>query len=197
MIRFMTFALFSISQPAFGANIVPSNLPADFCDAVVAGDLIVGAGTVMSINTDSDCDAVLPQSSGPDLCVVSRNSIAVAATGLIKANGSRALVLTAQQGFTLAGEINAAATGITSGAGSGDFGTGGAAGSTSVGGGGAGHRDTGGKGGDASPQTGGSGGTSYAPTSFVPLLGGSAGGPGAGMPAAAGGGAGGALKLVA
>lgn len=197
MIRRITVGLFSISLPALGANIVPSNLPAEFCDAVVAGDLIVGAGTLMNINTDADCDSVLPQSSGPDLCLVSRNSVAVAATGIIQASGSRALVLTAQQGFTLAGEIRAAATGITPGPGSGDFGDGGTAGSNSVGGGGAGHRDEGGKGGDASALTGAPGGASYSPTSFVPLLGGSAGGPGVGMPAASGGGGGGALQLVA
>lgn len=73
--------------------------------------------TALAWNTDADCDAVVSQSDGPEICVVKRKAISVAGNGKMRVRGSRALALFAADAIEVDGTIDAAATGAEPGPG--------------------------------------------------------------------------------
>lgn len=70
-------------------------------------------------NTDTDCDAVVAQADGPEICVIKRRSITIAQTGQLVARGSRALALFAADQVQIDGSVNGSAEGAVPGPGAG------------------------------------------------------------------------------
>jgi hypothetical protein len=173
---------------ASAAPVQPSNLPDGFCDDVIVGDF---NPATTAINSDIDCTNVVPQTAGPDLCVLRYNNINVPNSIGVSISGSRPLALTAQGNATIQGTIF-----VSAGS---EFAIGsGANGATSAGGGGAGGITSGGPGGHAySGANGGLPGGVTSNSALRPLRGGEHGGMGNGTAPAAGGSGGGALQLVA
>lgn len=177
-------ALFALlADPLLAARVEPSNLPAGFCDLAVAADLAVTSLRVF--DTDIECDSVITQTGAPALCVVRFRNVTIGTNGVVRASGSRALVIAASLDVVVQGriEINGVATGA------------GAPSSSASGAGGAGHGSNGASGGPSGGLGGTPGGSATGNAALVPLTAGARGGQGGG--GAAGGAGGGAVQLVA
>lgn len=130
--------------------------------------------------------AVQSQTNGPELAVVTMRALDLRAAGRLTIRGTRPAVLLVFGDATVAGVIDASASGSTAGGGGDDAGCGSsrgesvttcAAGSDETGGGGGGGFGTaGGRGGDGDDCSGGDGGVTRGLPSLVPLLGGCPGG---------------------
>jgi hypothetical protein len=188
-------------------RLVPSNLPEDTCDrAARAFELVVASGTERVIDTSTDCEVVVPQVGGPELCVHWGRRVVIEEGATLRGEATdpdqnRALVLVAGNEFIVDGFVSVSAIGR------GGFfpGAGGASG----------------PGASSAPvgsdsmvlnvpapagsfgERGGAGGRGDVPVSMtrgnnalVPLLGGVRGGSVAVESGAAGGGGGGAMQLV-
>ncbi len=138
------------------------------------------------------------------LVALSMSSLEIA--GLMRIVGDRAVVFLVRDSATIAGMLDATATGTISGPGGGvcpgndaPLGGGDCNGGGGGGGGGAAQDGASGGSGHDGSCTPGLGGASHQPTDLVPLLGGCNGGTGAleNRPSALGGGGGGALQIVA
>lgn len=185
---FVAIALAALTLPAPAANVAPTNLPATFCDDVIMSDRVVSSS--VQIDTNSGCDAVVPQAGATALCVLRANNVTVTGTGSITFTGSLPAVLSAQGDMTILGSIVA-------GSGSDLFQSGGN-GLAKAGGGGAGGGTNGGNGGSSDTGGGGgSGGAARGNKALHPLIGGANGGQGGGTQTTPGGNGGGALQLVA
>ena len=62
--------------------------------------------TQILVTTDTDCTFVLPQSGGPDVCVLASTTLAIEALGEMRAIGSRPLVLLATETILVAGSLD-------------------------------------------------------------------------------------------
>ena len=183
-------------------RVVPSNLPEDTCDrAARAFELVVASGTERVIDTSTDCELVVPQVGGPDLCVHWGQRVVIEEGATLRGEASdpgqnRALVLVAGGELVVDGSISVSALEAAGGA-SGPGASNAPAESNSTvfnvpapGG------SFGGRGG-----TGGTGSIPVSPTrgsnALVPLLGGTPGGAVISTGRTAeGGGGGGAIQLV-
>ncbi|MCA9611660.1 MAG: hypothetical protein H6722_30640 [Sandaracinus sp.] len=186
----------------------PSNLPDDICaQARATPDLVVSAGTEVLLDTSTDCEVVVEQGTGPDLCVHLHRNITIASDGMVRGVVSvptvnRALVLVAAEAFELAGRVdaswnvaNAAEPSGPGRDGPGAVGTGVGVDSTTAGGGGGG-ASFGSRGGRSADVNAGPAGDTYGSNALVPLVGGSRGGSARAFFTALGGGGGGAVQLV-
>ncbi len=180
----------------------PTNLPADICATPSGRDLSLGVGASLVIDTsdDAQCDMVVTQAGGPEICLKRYAMVFVGEGSVLRtaAGATRALAIVATNRMQLEGTIDASAVGASTGAGSVDDGEGTAASEVGDGGGGGGFATAGASGGGGG---GVAGGDAHGAADLVPLVGGSSGGDGSppgGTPSAAlGGGGGGALQLVA
>lgn len=191
--------------------LVPSNLPEDICErAARSFELIVTSGTERVIDTSTDCELIVPQEGAPDLCVHLHRNIRVETEALLRAAASvptvsRALVLVAADEVHIAGRVDASwqpANAVdTSGPGRDGAGavTEGAGGDSTTYEGGGGGGSFGTRGGRSTGVNGALAGEPYGTNALVPLVGGSRGGSAATTvgSGATGGGAGGALQIVA
>jgi hypothetical protein len=185
---FVAIALAAFTLPTTAANIAPTNLPATFCDDVIAGDQVIASS--IQINTDTQCDEVVGQVGATALCVLRANNFTVTAAGSLSFGGSRPAVISAQGDMTILGAIFAASGNDPSFSG--------ANGLAQAGGGGAGGGTNGGTGGSSSSgASGGSGGGARGNKALHPLIGGAHGGLGGGNTTTPGGSGGGALQIVA
>jgi hypothetical protein len=182
-------------------RLVPSNLPEDTCDrAARAFELVVASGTERVIDTSTDCELVVPQVGGPELCVHWGRRVVIEEGATLRGEASdpdqnRALVLVAGVEFVVDGSVSVSAGELgveAAGAAQAPSSTNSSADSVPPPGGSFGER----------AGAGGSGGVPVAPArgtnALAPLLGGIAGG-GFSVSAALsnrGGGGGGALQLV-
>jgi hypothetical protein len=126
-----------------------------------------------------------PQTTGPELVVVALQALDVRSNGRLTITGTRPAVLVVFGAATVAGVIDASASGVAPGAG-GDIGCGTSAGGDVAtcsagsdetgGGGGGGFGTAGGRGGDGDDCSGRDGGVVRGMPSLVPLLGGCHGG---------------------
>ncbi|WP_394841019.1 hypothetical protein LZC95_28580 [Pendulispora brunnea] len=163
----------------------PSNLPADICNTATTTDLTVPAGQSVSMNTDQDCDRVIPQGPGlQDICVRIYSTIKIAGT-YVANEGSRAGAIVATKSFTLesGGELALTwpgeALGVEPRPGADARGNGTKGSSGATGGGGGGQMTSAGAPGG---NSGGAGGPQYGDPTGRQLIGGGYGG--AGGPAA-------------
>ncbi len=174
--------------------LTPTNLTEDFCSQPVGNDEpIVG-----DIDTDEDCDTVIIQDEGPEICVLRRDD-AYIPNGDIRVTGERALAIAATSSLVLEGRIDASAEGSTGGPAASELGIGETAGNDK-GAGGGGYATGGAPGGTVDEAgAGGEGGDAYGNVELEPLRGGSRGGDipagNAANPLDHGGG-GGAVQLV-
>jgi len=200
-----------------GTILVPSNIPSDVCVSPAVDDLLVEAGQTIDIDTadDATCDLKVT-GMAPEICVIKRRHIVVAAGGTLTAHGARAIAFVATEQATIDGTLDVSAKLSTHGPGAPD--PAGAAGPSyfsSFAGAGGGYGTAGGMPDycgscpdgscvDASTMYGtmhpsGVPGAAYGSAKIVPLRGGAAG---ANTPYAtdgglgAGGGGGGALEFV-
>ena len=177
------------------AYLSPKYVP-DACDVPASGTaLAVVASATIDSSLDNNCTGgVVPQTEGPEICVMHYDRISVSSGASLTLVGTRAVALVADNDLTVTGAIEVGATGSVSGPGGGTYESGG--GPTTIndgsGGGGAGFRTPGGAGGngtgDGATTNGGS--ASGAPIEGAPLR----GGPRAAFAAAGGGG--GALTAI-
>jgi hypothetical protein len=168
------------------------------CASSTTTDLAVNQPA--SINTDTDCTAVVPQSGASDLCAVLRRNVSVASGATLTVIGSRPLAILATNNITLDGTIGAAAKGATAGPGSAPVTANGADGSSTArnGGGGGGHGTAGAAGATTgTPPTGAGGGAAAGSAAVIPLLGGGHGGHNLDSSPNVGGGGGGGVQLSA
>ena len=173
-----------------------------------AGRIRVGGSDVRDSGTgarDGIVFEVLTQDdSPPDIAVFVVRSLVIEADATLEVNGTRALMVIALEGITIAGVLDAAGSSGTAGPGGSGPGAGpgagedaaGSGGGNDSGGGGGGHGGMGGRGGDSGTATGGGGGPAR-PDTLEPLRGGSGGGDGRDSGAGSGGAGGGAVQLVA
>jgi hypothetical protein len=186
------------------AVLLPTNLPADLCDAPAERPRRITAD--VTIDTDTCTGGrVVPQQAAPSICLLEYTDLVIEPGVLVTAAGRNALALAADT-ITHGGYLVVSASGVASGSGSVGDGTGGTTvGAFSSAGGGAGFATPGAKGGTEDVLVTVPGGAAYGNAELRPLVGGSKGGV-AGVTAqlcnvdcpriAEGGGGGGALQLV-
>ncbi|CAN5885894.1 hypothetical protein BH11MYX2_BH11MYX2_07380 [soil metagenome] len=185
------------TRPAHCGYVAPRFLP-DVCDEVASAEEIVfGSAVTFDTGLDTSCTGgIIVQASGPEICVVRAKRIAVTAS--LRAIGSRALALVADDSLEITAPLDASGRGGTRGAGG--YATSGTRAGANTGGGGAGFSVAGAAGGMDGVGDGSPGGSVLVLSDVFQ------GGPGAqgptnnqstqGYPAGAGGGGGG-LMLVA
>lgn len=207
-------------QPAAPTPVYPYT-PSNFAEADVAsvdaGPWVVSCLTTVAtqladggVQVTSGCAEATPphvivtQAGGLEAAVLVTQDFTLAASGTLRAEGARPLIIAVKGTATLAGLVDVDgdnAAGNAAGAGRGcNGGTGGAGATAGRGGGGGGgafgaNASAGGTGGDGTAA--GGGGTSVGNATLVPLRGGCAGGAGGGATTAAGGRGGGALQVSA
>ena len=179
------------------AALLPSNLPSDVCKAQAALDLRITGSVDLFTDTDSRC-IVVPQTSGPAICMVRARDVTIAAGATLTIAGARAFALVATGNMDIQGTIDASGRAggtATSTAGAGTL----ASCFLFAGGTGAGFGTAGGATTD-STTCDDPGGLAYGGANLIPLIGGSRGGVAGSMTlagAGAGGQGGGAIELVA
>jgi hypothetical protein len=181
-------------------HIIPRYVPTA-CDAVATTQLAITDDVEIDTGVDSNCTAIVQQTTGPEICVVHHDSITIAANRTMRARGTRALALVADHEFNLDGVVDASADQAANGPGGGTkkSGTGGFVTSDNNvidGGGGAGNRTAGGSGANEAANGGADNGGAAEPnlTTLAELFGGTQATKS--TTGAASGGAGGALTLV-
>ena len=179
----------SVQQPR--AAWVPANLPADVCNATGGTDLNVAAGQNSTITPEDPCDALVAQPDGlPSICVRKFANVNVAGTLSSWSSTTRVLALVATGDLTIA---SGGAVRVGTNDGGDPRGVGGGPGGPGGGSGGAGRIGAGAAGG----SQGGQGGSAFGPTEGTQLVSGAMGGGGGTIWDGYGGGAGGAIQLVA
>lgn len=175
-------------------TITPRYLPT-ICDAPATTAMAISIAAIVDTSTDSECiGGIVDQAGAPDICVLHHSSITIAATGSLRATGTRALALVSDSDIEVAGTIDVSADADASGPG-GSVRSGGSAASDGFGGGGAGFKTPGGAGGSNTVDGGAAnGGTSRDAVASQVFLGGARSGVTAG--GVPGGGGGGALIIV-
>jgi hypothetical protein len=124
----------------------------------------------LDTTVDALCDAIVPQTGGPEICVIHVPSLSI--TSALTVKGSRAIAFVADGDISVQGTLDASANGLAGGPGA--VGISGAAVSGAYGGGGAGFRTAGSNGGSTNAQGGGGlGGLMFDISSSTLLLGGS------------------------
>jgi len=143
------------------------------------------------------------QSGGPDVVILPLRGLNLAAGNTLRLIGARPLILAVDGDVTIAGTVDANASGTTAGAGGnwscGASQGGNGSGNSSLGAGGGaggGFGTSGGNGGDGGSGNNGSAGATRGNANLAPLFGGCAGGAGGGC-SAAGAAGGGALQITA
>lgn len=132
------------TSPDCEQHIIPKYLPT-ICDAVATTSLTITSDLAIDTSNDANCTAVVPQLTGPEICVIHHESITIAVNRTLRVTGDRAIALVADRTFDVLGVVDASAELTQSGPGGGIKLSGG--GSSSVAGGGAGNRTRGGHGG--------------------------------------------------
>ncbi|MEO8701634.1 MAG: hypothetical protein ABI867_16430 [Kofleriaceae bacterium] len=128
------------------ASIVPKYLP-NVCDAPATIPTRTFAKfTTIDTDDDASCTEIVPQTDGPALCVIRAGVIDIAVGAELRASGSRALALVADDNLTVEGILDISANGRVDGPAGGLVTSGGPA-TGLVGGGGAGFRTEGAPGG--------------------------------------------------
>lgn len=143
------------------------------CNELSSGELVISEDTVLDTSDDSSCSEIAVQPVGPEICIIHRESIRIAANRTLRVTGSRAIALVADRLLEIDGVLNASAEGFTNGPGGGTR-TSGQGGSGAAAGGGAGNRTAGGHGGDGQ-ATGGAlngGAAEPSPAELTDLFGG-------------------------
>ncbi|MDX2088265.1 MAG: hypothetical protein SFX73_10465 [Kofleriaceae bacterium] len=168
-------------------RIVPKWLGEVCNTTAVAPSLDYPAIATIDTSLDTSCTAIVPQTNGPEICVVRAQAIMLSSS--LKIVGQRPIAFVADERLHVpsTGRLDVSADGGTSGPGGG-FETSGAGRSNANGGGGAGFATNGANGGStAADGQGGAGGAAFAPSSRTYFAGG---------PKAVGGGGGGGLLLI-
>lgn len=166
------------------------------CDTAGTSDLILPESVEpLQLDTAADCDSVVTDGYGQQLCVKKYRTVSLAVGSTLRASGPRPLVLIATSGMEINGLIDVTGRGDTPGPG-GRATMGAGPGSGQTPGGGAGY-------GTAGANSGfpgyGEGGAIYGVQQLVPLLGGAPGGgsgPGGTTSPMPGGAGGGAVQLI-
>ena len=175
------------------AYLSPKYIP-DACEVLAPGTALAIAGNAtIDSSLDNNCTGgVVPQTGGPEICVMHYESISVSVGATVTLVGTRAVALVADRGLSVSGTLEVGATGTTSGPGGGVSASGGFKAPGQFGGkggdGGAGFLTNGGAGGDFTTDGGAAnGGTASGSPAAATVF--------AGGPHTIGGG-GGALALV-
>jgi hypothetical protein len=186
-----------VASPSPHCGVLEPKYVGNVCDTTPSMPLTTAGATTLDTTTDANCTTIVPQTSGPDVCVVAKTSITIAG-GALTVTGTRALALVAVTGDVVVSDtIDVGATKDVSGPG-GDAIVSGAASTASVGGGGAGFGTAGAAGGDTATGNGGAGGAAVDPLTLGILVGGArAPKASAAVASVSGGGGGGALTLIA
>lgn len=199
--KLTTCSLSCVADPApHCAYISPRYLP-DVCDALATdAELHITSSGTIDTDAQTSCNGgVVPQSTGPSICVMRYGTITIdsgatlsfiASTGTTGTPGNL-LAMVADGDLTIHGTLDIGARSGASGPGGGDQTSGGGPANLGTGGGGAGFKNAGAAGGSLSADGGAQNGGSAAtmdPSLLASLVGGSA--------ASGGGGGGGAATLV-
>jgi hypothetical protein len=176
-------------------HIIPKYLP-NVCNQLAERNLAVSSSSAIDTSNELNCDSVVAQVDGPEICVRHFGTITVDSNQTLTITGPRAIALVADKAIDIRGIIDVSANGTTNGPGGGLVISGMNATSPS-GGGGAGFRTNGAPGGSAELDGGAfNGGSARAnPASLSQLVGGTRPQGGTIEMGVAGGG-GGALTLI-
>ena len=171
------------------AYLQPKYLP-DICDAVATDDKFeITSSATMDTTADPSCNGgILPQTGGPDICIVRYKTISIDANKTFAVKGTRALALVSDGDLRVDGTLDIAAHGSIDGPGGGLYRSGGSVSGPSAGGG-AGFHQSGGAGANLTVDGGASNGglATTDPALLNTLISGPRGGGGA---------AGGAATLI-
>lgn len=170
-------------------TITPRYLPT-VCDTSATTPLMVSVGATFDTTVDSACDAIVGQTSQPELCIMRRTRIEVAQAASLRVTGTRGLVLVATDNIDIAGVVDVSADGIERGPGGGQI-SGGRPAANTDGGGGAGFQTVGGHGGNQVDGGASNAGAMRDPIASAELLAGATSGA-----YAEGGGGGGLLVII-
>jgi len=98
-------------------TIVPKYLP-DICDVpATLTTLEIVADTTLTTSDDAECTMVVTPAAGPPICVLRYGTISIDAAATLKAVGTRALALVADNDVTMAGTLDVSADATLSGPG--------------------------------------------------------------------------------
>jgi hypothetical protein len=173
-------------------HIIPKYVPTICGQLASSSALTISSNTTLDTSDASACTSVVPQASGPEICVMHYGTITIERNQTYTVKGSRALALVADYALTVDGVLDVSAYTFTNGPGGGTVasGTG-----VNVAGGGAGYRTVGGAGAsdtvDGGAANGGAARTN--PALLAELFGGPRPDPGA---TSGPGGGGGAATLI-
>ena len=157
--------------------------------------LSIAVDTMLDTSVDLACSAVVTQATGPAICVLHYNTVAIERNQVYSVTGSRALALVADRDLTIDGVLAVSGVGTASGPAGGINKSG--TGMMNVSGGGAGYRHAGGAGATTTTDGGANNGGAAAqtgPAQLAELFGGTQ--PTQGTNARPPGGAGGGVTLV-
>lgn len=177
--------------------LAPVYLP-DVCDArATMPSLAISTSVTIDTGLDTNCTGgIVTQTGGPPICVIRYGTIDVQSGRTLTLTGGRAAAFVADGDLTVAGTIDAAASGLTHGPGGGTLTSGGLA-NASAGGGGAGYLTAGAAGANLTTNGGANnGGAAFDPLGGSVLVGGARGARPSIALGVSGGGGGGALMLV-
>lgn len=171
----------------------PKYLP-NICDEVASDDITFSSAGSFDTALDNNCTGgVVPQTGGPEICVVRARTITISEAATLNVSGSRALALVADESLLVAGMLDVSANSFNDGPAGGFIKSGGVC-AMSNGGGGAGFQTAGAHGGNGTNDGGATNGGMMAmdPALLAALIGGSRGADSFPAP----GGAGGAATLI-
>lgn len=178
--------------PECEKRIIPKYLPT-VCDVLAPRPELVIESTTIDTATDLECSTIVPQATGPEICVIRAGTISIPQNQTVTFTGARAVALVADRQLLVDGILDVSASSFTNGPGGGTIESGMT--SSNTGGGGAGHKTDGGSGGSITTDGGAvNGGAARPHPGIVTEL---FGGPRP-IPAGTrtGGGGGGALTLI-
>ena len=173
--------------PECEKHIIPRYLPT-ICDELSNGGPlnVTSTDTLLDTSNELNCSQVVPQTNGPELCVVRHSTITIAQNLTYRAIGPRALALVADRDVTIAGIVDVSAEKTANGAGGGFIKSGSC---SNLAGGGAGGRTGGGHGGTTTDGGAANGGAAQThPSSLTVLPSGTQSDTGTCAPGGAGGG---------
>jgi hypothetical protein len=155
-------------------HIIPKYLPTE-CDALATnGALTISADTQLDTSDDTKCTRIVPQASGPEICVLHYETITIDRNTTYAVTGSRALALVSDQELLVDGVFDVGVHDGYSGPGGGLVSSGAYVANIKTGGGGAGFRTAGAPGGTTAIGAGANGGgaTTQNPAVLSILIGG-------------------------
>jgi hypothetical protein len=145
-------------------RLIPKFAP-DICSELTANEAVVYDADVEIDTSDAaNCDEIVPQSAGPEICVVRAPTIRLAAQRVVKVRGTRAIAFVSDRELDIDGTLDVSADRTTNGPAGGFTKSGTSAG---MAGGGAGYRTPGGSGGS---DAGAGGSANGGPAGSSPLL---------------------------